>query len=97
MNTFHGLCWDFSPLSHSLEFMDLSIQINQHNKIEMSLYEKQPKVHLYIPWDSVHPPGVLLGIVTENAQRHFQRPLAWLLCICTLHCTYYCLDNQCKY
>ena len=30
----------------------------------------------------------------ENAQRHFQRLLAWFLRIYTLHCTFYCFDNQ---
>ena len=35
--------------------------------------------------------------ITENAQRHFQRLLAWLPRECLQHSTYYCLHNQCEY
>ena len=30
-------------------------------------------------------------------KRHFQRLLVWLPGGCPLHCTYYCLNNQCEY
>ena len=35
--------------------------------------------------------------VIENAQRHFQGSLFGCFELCTLHCTYYCLHNQCEY
>ena len=33
--------------------------------------------------------------VIENDAKSLPRLLAWILRICTLHCTY-CLDNQCE-
>ena len=35
-----------------------------------------------------------LVTLTENAAITLSRLLVWLLLICTLHCTYYCLKNQ---
>ena len=49
MNEFPGLTWEFSELSTSVDFMDMTISINQSNKIETTLFEKKLNLHLYIP------------------------------------------------
>ena len=64
MNAFPGLTWEFSERSKSIDFMDMTISINNSNKIETTLFEKRLNLHLYIPPHSAHPPGLLPGIGT---------------------------------
>ena len=63
MNAFPGLTWEFSERAKSIDFMDMTISINNSNKIETTLFEKRLNLHLYIPPHSAHPPGLLPGIV----------------------------------
>ena len=63
MNAFPGLTWEFSERSKSIDFMDMTISINNSNKIETTLFEKRHNLHLYIPPHSTLPPGLLPGIV----------------------------------
>ena len=63
MNAFPGLTWEFSEQSNVVDFMDMTITINNSNKIETTLFEKKMNLHLYIPPHSAHPPGLLPGIV----------------------------------
>ena len=63
MNAFPGLTWEFSERSKMVDFMDMTITINNSNKIETTIFEKKMNLHLYIPPHSAHPLGLLLGIV----------------------------------
>jgi hypothetical protein len=58
----YSLEWIVSPQSHQVEFMDLTITL-QDGKILTTLYEKPSSFHLYIPPHSCHPPGLLRGMV----------------------------------
>ena len=49
MNSFPGLTWEFSDLSESVNFIDMTITINDQNHIEATLFEKKLNLHLYIP------------------------------------------------
>ena len=40
MNAFPGLTWEYSERSKSIDFMDMTISINNSNKIETTLFEK---------------------------------------------------------
>ena len=40
MNSFPGLTWEFSERAKSINFMDMTISINNSNKIETTLFEK---------------------------------------------------------
>ena len=71
MNAFPGLTWEFSERSKSIDFMDMTISINNSNKIETTLFEKRLNLHLYIPPHSAHPPGLLPGIVYGTLFRIF--------------------------
>ena len=71
MNTFPGLTWEFSERAKTVDFMDMTISITNENKIEITLFEKQMNLHLYIPPHSAHPPGLLPGIVYSTLFRIF--------------------------
>ena len=62
MNDYPGLEWEFSDRSREIDFMDLSLSI-ENGKLVTTLYEKPLNLHLYIPPHSAHPPGLLTGVV----------------------------------
>ena len=70
MNTFPGLTWEFEDPSDKVNFMDLTITI-QNGHMSTSLFEKPLNLHLYIPPHSAHPPGLLPGIVHSTLFRIF--------------------------
>ena len=71
MNAFPGLTWEFSERAKSIDFMDMTISINNSNKIETTMFEKRLHLHLYIPPHSAHSPGLLPGIVYGTLFRIF--------------------------
>ena len=71
VNSFPGLTWEFSARAKSIDFMDMTISINNSNKIETTLFKKRLNLHLYIPPHSAHPPGLLPGIVYGTLFRIF--------------------------
>ena len=70
MNNYPGLTWEFNPPSDKVDIMDLTISIHK-GKITTSLFKKPLNHHLYIPPHSVHPPGLLPGIVHSTLFRIF--------------------------
>jgi hypothetical protein len=70
MNQGRGLSWEFSNLSHKVDFMDLTISISE-NRIQTTLYEKPMNLYLYIPPHSAHPPGLLPGMIHGTLFRIF--------------------------
>ena len=62
VNNYHGLTWEFTPLSNSIDFMDMTISITG-NKFEITLFEKPLNLYLYISPSSAHPPGMAVGLV----------------------------------
>jgi len=59
MNNYHDLEWIFSPLYYKVNFLDITIAL-QDQKIHTTLYKKPENVYLYIPPNSSHPPGIFL-------------------------------------
>ena len=68
MHNFHGIKWTFKPLSSKVDFLDITISI-QDGIIATTLYEKALNLYLYISPHSCHPPGVLTGLVLGNCHR----------------------------
>ena len=68
IDEYHGLKWIFSPKSTQVDFLDITISI-QNNEIRTTLFEKSLNLYLYIPPHSAHPPGVLTGLVIGNCHR----------------------------
>lgn len=64
----YGLEWEFSELSETINYMDLTVTLKNGN-ISTTLYEKPTNLHLYIPPHSAHPPGLLTGIVHGTVHR----------------------------
>ena len=63
-----GLTWDVNDRSKSVNFMDLTIFMN-NNHLSTTLFEKKQNPYSYIPPHSAHPPGVLTGLVYGNVHR----------------------------
>ena len=67
MNAFPGLTWEFSEQSKTVDFMDMTIAINNSNKIETTIFEKKMNLHLYIPPHSAHPRGYSRELYTAHS------------------------------
>ena len=63
--------WIVQPLSNHVIFMDIEIMIRE-NKLATTLYEKANNLHLFIPPQSSHPPGLLSGMVHGMIFRIYQ-------------------------
>jgi hypothetical protein len=62
LNKCPGLTWIANPLSTTVNFLDITIEL-QEGRFQTTLYEKDLNLFLYIPPTSSHPPGLLSGIV----------------------------------
>ena len=60
VNNNHGLTWIFTERVMAVNFMDMTISID-NDKIVTTLFEKPMALYLYIPPHSAHPPGVTAG------------------------------------
>ena len=49
MNEFLSLTLEFSNPSSSVDFMDMTITVNEKNQIETTLFENKLYLHLYPP------------------------------------------------
>ena len=65
VNNNEGLTWEFTELSNSVNFLDLTLSIMPDGQIKTKLFEKPMALHLYIPPHSMQPPGVLTWEFTE--------------------------------
>jgi hypothetical protein len=68
MNGWHGLEWECTTPSTTINFMDLTITIID-GKLETTLFEKAENLYLYIPPHSSHPRGVFTGLVYGQVLR----------------------------
>ena len=70
INDYGKLTWEFSDRSLSVNFLDLTINLNPRTlQITTKLYEKPRNLYLYIPPHSSHPTGVLRGLIFGNILR----------------------------
>ena len=68
MNDHYGLKWTFSDRIRKVDFLDITISIDD-TRICTTLFEKLLNLYLFIPPHSAHPPGVLNGLVLGNCHR----------------------------
>eukprot|EP00804_Cyclotella_cryptica_P007002 CCRYP_007132-RC/>CCRYP_007132-RC protein AED:0.47 eAED:0.47 QI:0/-1/0/1/-1/0/1/0/85 len=61
-NDFGILKWDFTSPKNSVNFLNLTIWI-ENGKILTGTYQKPNHPYLYIPPQSAHPPGCIKGTI----------------------------------
>jgi hypothetical protein len=62
MNKWEGLSWEFTPLSTTCNFMDLSLSI-QGDRIVTSVFKMEMNLYIYLPPSSAHAKGVGTGLI----------------------------------
>ena len=63
-----GLKLTFSPRGKKVVFLDMIVEV-VGNKLETALYHKPQALHLSLPPNSCHAPGVVYGLICEMALR----------------------------
>ena len=66
------LTWEFTELSNSVNFLDLTLTIMPDGHTKTKLFEKPMALHLYIPPHSMHPPGILTSHMFGSILRKFR-------------------------
>jgi hypothetical protein len=61
--------WIPTKPSKSVDFLDLTISINDDNEIITKTYQKPMNLHLYIPPHSAHSSGTLKGLIYGSIRR----------------------------
>jgi hypothetical protein len=67
---FGKLTWEFSQRTTSVNFLDITLTLDQNN-IVTRLFEKPHNLCLYIPPYSAHPPGILRAMIYGHIARVF--------------------------
>ena len=61
-DNFGSLRWDFSPLTRSVNFLDLTISIGPSQTIITKTYQKPINLYQYLPPHSAHAPTIMKGV-----------------------------------
>ena len=61
-NTFDILEWEFEEPSTKVNFLDLTISL-ENNKISTKTFQKAMNLYQYLSPRSNHPPGMIKGII----------------------------------
>ena len=72
MQQWHGLEWEFSTLTPTCNFMDITITINGEGRLETSIFEKPQNLFLYLPPHSSHPKGIKTGLILGKVLRIYR-------------------------
>ena len=72
VNHFPGgkLQWTIEERSREVNFLDITITINELNQIETRTYQKPMNLYLYITASSAHAKGVLKGMIYGELRRY---------------------------
>jgi hypothetical protein len=68
MNGWNGLEWVCEKPTTTVNFMDLTIRI-ENGRLVTTIFEKAQNLYLYIPPHSSHPKGVLTGLIFGQVLR----------------------------
>jgi len=71
LNTYSQLQWDTTGIKTSTTFLDLTITIMANGKLKTKTYQKPTNLHLHIPPNSAHTPGVLKSLIFGNLRRYW--------------------------
>lgn len=70
VNDFGILTWDIGKLSQSVDFLDLTITIN-NGRIETRTFQKAMNLYLYLPPASAHSPSIIKGMIFGLMSRYY--------------------------
>ncbi|KAL7548859.1 hypothetical protein ACHAWF_012128 [Thalassiosira exigua] len=75
VNNFAGgkLKWVIDEHCEEVNFFDITIKINELNRIEMRTYQKPMNLYLYITENSAHPLGVIRGILFGELKQYHRK------------------------
>ena len=73
VDNFGKLRWTNTGLVTEVDFLDLTIQIDDHRNVRTKTFCKPMNLFLYIPPRSAHPPGVLCSTILGNLSRFYQQ------------------------
>ena len=68
---FGRMTWTMEKPKKETHFLDLTIKINEKNKITHKTYEKPLNLHHYLPTNSAHPPGTFKSLVVGFLRRYW--------------------------
>jgi hypothetical protein len=68
---FGKLPWEVNPPAREVNFLDLHIAIHPDGGITTRTFIKPMNLHLYIPPESAHSPGVLKSLIFGNVFRYW--------------------------
>jgi hypothetical protein len=66
INSYSQLQWTTDGLNTSIDFLDLTIRIGRNGCITTTTFQKPTNLHLYLPPNSAHPPGVIKSLIYGN-------------------------------
>jgi hypothetical protein len=66
-----GLEWEVSDLSKSVDFLDLTLTIDEAGRITSKTYQKEMNLYLYIPHISAHPSSVFDSFIEGQIRRYW--------------------------
>jgi hypothetical protein len=67
--TFGTLEWETEDLAQSVNFLDLTIYVNNEHRLRTRTFQKSMNLYLYLCPSSAHPPGVLKGLIFGSVRR----------------------------
>jgi hypothetical protein len=70
-NTFGNLRWTFEERSQQINFLDMTICL-QDGHLSTKLFEKPENIYAYLPPFTCHPPGIINGLITGEVTRALQ-------------------------
>ena len=74
INNFGILKWVFEKRKKSVQFLDLTVSINQKGKLVSDIFEKPENLYLYLPPLSSHPSNCIKGTIFGMIRRYW-----WLI------------------
>ena len=71
LNKVSNLNWKSSNLLSSVNFLDLTITLQDNGTITTKTYQKKENLFLYIPPQSAHPPGMIKSLIYNLLRTYF--------------------------
>ena len=71
------LKWTVDPPSRKVNFLDLTIHVDNLGIITTKKVQKKMNLHLYIPPYSAHPSGLFKSIIYSTIRRYWYQNRTW--------------------